>query len=146
MKNVLTIIVVLSFLFTLGCADFCSEQDAKIAELQTSLTKSDSLLTFYKAGVMQAIGKVDSLQLEKAQLQADLQNCNSTLSQNTAAYQASLNNKQVEINSLTNALNTKTTAYDELYSLHTGLLNDNYVIYKQNVIKQLTELNALIFE
>ncbi len=136
----------LSLLAISGCSDFCSEQDAKILELETSLTKSDSLLKVFEINLSLAISKSDSLQIEKAQLQASLQNCQSTINQNQSAYQASLQNKQVEINSLTNALNAKTTAYDELYSLHTGLLNDNYVIFKPNVIKQLTELNALIFE
>jgi chromosome segregation ATPase len=139
-------LILFSFVLFSGCADFCSEQDQKIAELQLDLVKCDSASKALETGWIESIKSRDTLELEKAQLQASLQNCNSTLSQNTSAYQASLNNKQTEITSLTNALKSKTTAYDDIYSLHTGLLNDNYIVFKPNVIKALTELNALIFE
>lgn len=145
MKNIILLSIITLFAFT-GCEQLCSEQKSQLAHCNSTLLGIQTELAVSKTDLSNAINKADSLQLEKAQLQAGLQNCNSTLSQNTAAYQASLNNKQVEIQSLTNALNAKTIAYDELYSLHTGLLNDNYVIFKPNIIKQLTELNALVFE
>ncbi len=145
MKNIILLSIIILFAFT-GCEQLCREQDSKILELETSLTKSDSILSACKNDLSSSINKSDSLQIQTVGLQASLQNCQTTINQNQYAYQASLQNKQVEITTLTNALNAKTIAYDELYSLHTGLLNDNYVIFKPNVIKQLTELNALVFE
>jgi hypothetical protein len=146
MKNVLSIIVVLSFLLALGCADFWDDRVSEIAELQIDLAECDSVSNVYKGSFVDLVKKFDLLQIENTESQAKLQNCQSTLSQNSAACNASLSNKQTEITSLTNALANKTASYNDLYELHTGLLNDNYVVYKPNVIKQLTELNALIFE
>lgn len=124
----------------------CSDIQTQLNACKTELDSTKTALTTHIAALDYSIKRLDTLQIEHGQTQVQLQNCQSTINQNQSAYQAVLNEKQNQIQILTNTLNAKITAYDELYDLHTGLLNDNYIVYKPNVIKTLTELNALIFE